>query len=327
MSRRRARRALLLSIAVALVAAVGLSCADKLADVPTSSAAPPATAQARFMDQAALSRVAASAARADAAPTESNAVAGRPGTEAPEQAPTPAFPTQQPLPGTMLVRTGQASVQVDSLEVGLERIREMARRTGAVIANTSMQDGRDRVRAASLELRIPSDRFDDAVNGLSPIGKLESVNVSVEDVGEEFVDVTARMVNARRLEQRLIELLANRTGKLADVLRVEHELARVRQEIERYEGRLRYLRARSSVSTLTIGVHEPYPIVASHPGERPIRDAFVQAWRNFVGFSASVIASLGVILPLGIIVALVVLLGRRIIPSRVLRLPAEKPAD
>src|SRR5205823_10851551 len=78
-----------------------------------------------------------------------------------------------------------------------------------------------------------------------PIGKLESVNVSAEDVGEEYVDVAARMANARRLESRLIDLLAARTGKLKDVLDVEQELARVREEIERYEGRLRYLKAHS----------------------------------------------------------------------------------
>jgi acetolactate synthase regulatory subunit len=231
------------------------------------------------------------------------------------------------LAGGMLIRVGQASVQVDSLEVGLERVREVARRTGAVIANTSLQGGRERVRAASLELRIPSDRFDDAVNGLAPIGRLESVNVSVQDVGEEYVDVEARVANARRLEQRLIELLANRTGKLADVLTVERELARVREEIERYEGRLRYLRARSAVSTLTVAMHEPYPIVASRPGERPIRDAFVQAWRNLVGVTATFIASLGVIVPLGVIAVAVILLGRRVMPPRALRLAPEQTAD
>src|SRR5207237_684198 len=83
------------------------------------------------------------------------------------------------------------------------------------------------------------------------IGKLESVNVNAEDVGEEFTDVTARMGNARRLESRLIDLLATRTGKLKDVLDVEQELARVREEIDRYEGRLRYLRAHAVLSTST----------------------------------------------------------------------------
>ena len=226
--------------------------------------------------------------------------------------------SQQPevTPGSMLVRTGRASLQVDSLEIGIARVRDVARRTGAVIANTSMEGGKQQTRAASLELRIPSERFDEAVNGLAPIGKLESVNVTVQDVGEEYVDVQARVANARRLEQRLVELLATRTGKLADVLTVERELARVREEIERYEGRMRYLRTRASISTLSIGIHEPYPIVAEHPGERPIRDAFVQAWRNLVGVTAGLIAALGVVIPLGILVIVLAFAARRWFPAR-----------
>ena len=238
---------------------------------------------------------------------------GAEGAEAPAQQPEVA-------PGSMLVRTGQASLQVDSLEMGIARVRDVARRTGAIIANTSMEGGNKQTRAASLELRIPSERFDEAVNGLAPIGKLESVNVTVQDVGEEYVDVQARVANARRLEQRLVELLANRTGKLADVLTVERELARVREQIERYEGRMRYLRTRASISTLSIGIHEPYPVVATHPGEQPIRDAFVQAWRNLVGVTAGLIASLGVVIPLGILVVALALVARRWFPGRALGL-------
>jgi hypothetical protein len=196
----------------------------------------------------------------------------------------------------------------------------MSRRTGAVIANTDIEGGGEQRRAASLELRIPSERFDDAVTGLSPIGNLESVNVSVQDVGEEFVDVQARMFNAHRLEQRLIELLANRTGKLSDVLTVEGELARVREEIERYDGRLRYLRARSSVSTLVVAVHEKFPIVAD-AGTHPFRDAFAQAGRSLVSITAGMIASLGVLVPIGVILGVILLIGRRFFATHGLRLP------
>jgi hypothetical protein len=227
----------------------------------------------------------------------------------------------------MLVRTGEASLQVDSLDAGLTHIRDVARRTGAIVANTSMEGGRDQTRAASLQLRIPSQRFDEAVNALASVGKLESVNVTVQDVGEEFVDVSARVANARRLEQRLVDLLATRTGKLADVLSVERELARVREEIERYEGRMRYLRSRASVSTLTVAVHEPYPVVADRPGARPIRDAFVQAWRNLVGFTAGFIALLGILIPLAVIATIVVLLVRRFFPSMVPHFSAAKPTS
>lgn len=113
---------------------------------------------------------------------------------------------------------------------------------------------------------------------------------------------TARMDNARRLERRLIELLAARTGKLKDVLDVEQALARVREEIERYEGRLRYLKAHTATSTLSVHVHEPVPIVGS-AGSSVMGEAFRQSWRNFVALVALLVQSLGVVLPLGALAA------------------------
>jgi hypothetical protein len=123
-------------------------------------------------------------------------------------------------------------------------------------------------------------------------------------VGEEYVDVTARVNNAHRLEDRLIALLATRTGKLQDVLSVERELARVREEIERYEGRLRYLNSRVATSTLSVTVHEPLPILGEGPGQNPIVAAIRAAWRNFVGFIAAAIASLGILIPLAVLALL-----------------------
>ncbi len=172
-----------------------------------------------------------------------------------------------PEPSSLVIRNGQTSIEVDSLE-----------------------------RA---------------------VAKLESVNVNAEDVGEEFTDVTARMTNARRLETRLIDLLATRTGKLKDVLDVEHELARVREEIERYEGRLRYLRAHAVLSTLTIYVHEPVPVVG-RAGSSVIGEAFKQAWRNFVALVAACIRGLGIVIPLGVLVTAGWLGAKRLslLPSR-----------
>ena len=217
----------------------------------------------------------------------------------------------------MVIRTGQTSIEVDSLERAVAQVRLLAGRVGGYVANTTMQTGRGQLRAATLGVKIPADRFDDGLGGLSALGKLESVNVNAEDVGEEFTDVTARMTNARRLETRLIDLLATRTGKLKDVLDVEHELARVREEIERYEGRLRYLRAHAVLSTLTIYVHEPVPVVG-RAGSSVIGEAFKQAWRNFVALVAACIRGLGIVIPLGVLVTAAWLGAKRLslLPSR-----------
>lgn len=200
---------------------------------------------------------------------------------------------------TMIIRTGQAFIEVEKVDPAILKVRELAARSGGYITNSSISGGKDQIRQASIEIKIPNTQYDQAVGTLSSIGKVETVNSTAQDVGEEFVDVTARVTNARRLEERLIDLLSRRTGKLDEVLRVERELARVREEIERYEGRLRYLTARVAMSTLTITIHEPAPII--EPGRNPIAEAFRSAWQNFVAMLAAVIASLGVLIPIGLV--------------------------
>jgi hypothetical protein len=224
--------------------------------------------------------------------------------------------SQMTASSSMIVRTGFAGIEVDSLDTAIARVRLLALRVGGFVANTTVQGGRDQARTASLEVKIPSERFDDALTALSPIGKVESVNVNAEDVSEEYVDIAARVENAHRLEARIIQLLANRTGKLQDVLSVEHELARVREEIERYEGRMRFLKTRAAMSTLTIAVHEHAPIILPVAGDGPIVVAFRDAWRSFVGLVATFIASLGVLIPLGVLAFFGWVVVRRWLPWR-----------
>ena len=202
---------------------------------------------------------------------------------------------------TMVIRTGQAFIEVDKVDPAILKIRQLAAQVGGYITNSSISGGHDQIRQATFELKIPAPKYDQTVGLLSTIGKVETVSSTAQDVGEEFVDVTARVTNSRRLEERLISLLANRTGKLDEVLRVERELARVREEIERYEGRLRYLSARVALSTLTITVHEPAPILGNSPGENPIAAALRRAWKNFIAVIAGSIAALGIVIPLALV--------------------------
>jgi hypothetical protein len=290
---------------VAAVALVG--CGDDVSltrSAATEESAPPA-APAPFAERTA--KVAADAVGAGGAPGVSDAA------------------IQQAVAPSMLIRTGVATIEVDSLEIAVTAVRALAQRLGGYVGNTSMETGNTAVRSATIELKIPAARFDEALGGLAPIGEVESVMSNAQDVGEEYVDVTARVSNAKRLEERLVALLANRTGKLEDVLAVERELARVREEIERFEGRLRYLKTRVDVSTLTITVHEDEPIVGSNPSANVIGDAFIAMWRNFVSFIAALIASLGVILPLAGIAVVLGLVARRLLKPR--RRPGGTPPE
>lgn len=330
---RPTRRVLVGAVATVSLAALAVSCSEK--QHAATAASRGRSGNAALRDEATMSAPAAVTnesmdARGSSgrfsAPSPPPAVSQKLAAE-PTVAASSVLPGASPLPGnaqttqlsaasSMIIRDGYAGIEVDSLDPAIARVRALAQRVGGYVANTSVQGGRDQLRSASLEVKVPAERFDEALSGLAPIGKVESVNVSAQDVGEEYVDINARVENAHRLEARLIALLANRTGRLQDVLSVERELARVREEIERYEGRLRFLRARVATSTLTVNVHERSPIITPVAGDGPIVVALREAWRNFVGFVAAVIASLGVVVPLGALVFVGWLGVRRWVPWR-----------
>ena len=214
--------------------------------------------------------------------------------------------------GAMLIRNGQASVQVARVDDAVAKLRQTAAQLGGFVANTSIVGGKEEHRSATLEIRVPSTQFDAAISALGGLGKVESVSATVQDVGDEYVDLGARVANARHMEARLVEMLARRTGRLSEALTVEQELRRVREEIERYDARLKWLERRTALSSIEITLREPMSVLDQR-GPNPITEAFAEAWRRAVGVLAWSIASLGVLVPLGLLIGAMLLLARRLL--------------
>jgi hypothetical protein len=223
-----------------------------------------------------------------------------------------------PLPpmdpsGAMLIRNGRATVEVRRVDDAVTRLRQATTQLGGFVANTAILGGKDEHRSATLEIRVPSAQFDAAISALASLGKVESVSASVQDVGDEYVDLGARIANARHMEARLVEMLARRTGNLSQALTVEQELRRVREEIERYDARLKWLERRTALSSIEITLREPMSVLDQR-GPSPLAEAFGEAWRRAVGMLAWGIAALGVLIPLGLVIGAAVLIYHRRTP-------------
>ena len=103
---------------------------------------------------------------------------------------------------------------------------------------------------------MPVPQFDKFVEEAGKLGVAQSRDITSEDVSEEFVDLTARLKNKQQLEARLLELVAKRSDEIKDILALEAELSRVREEIERMQGRLRYLTDRVALTTVELAAYE-----------------------------------------------------------------------
>lgn len=158
----------------------------------------------------------------------------------------------------MLARKAGLVVAVkDLLEARAELEAKLFAR-GGYIASLQAADRRDAARELQALLRVPADQLEALLADLKSLGRVENESSSAEEVTQQYVDLTARLNNARNTEQRLIDVLRTRTGKVADILEVEQEIARVREEIERMDAERKHMEGRVSHSSVELRMFEDY---------------------------------------------------------------------
>ncbi|NUM52343.1 MAG: DUF4349 domain-containing protein [Candidatus Hydrogenedentes bacterium] len=187
-------------------------------------------------------------------------------------------------PDVYLIKNATVTVECDDARTATNTLVGTLQSAGAYVSNLNeFVDALGR-RTVTMQVRVPADKFDQSISSLESLGKILNKQVSTEDVTEEYVDTDSRVRNLKKTEERLIDHL-NRAAQLEDILRVENELTRVREQIERMEGRLRFLTNRVSFSTITVTLQEKAkaePIVP--PQSFSTAKEFSEAIRSLVGF-------------------------------------------
>ena len=108
----------------------------------------------------------------------------------------------------------------------------------------------------NLTIRIPTEGFQPVLNALEKGVKVfDRKEVSQRDVTEEFIDLEARLKAKRKLEARYLELL-KKAKNVKEMLEIEGEVAKIREEIESKQGRLKYLQNKVSLSTINMSFYE-----------------------------------------------------------------------
>ncbi len=214
--------------------------------------------------------------------------------------------TTTPAPGPVavpaerkVIRNGSLTLDVRGLDEALSAIRSATEKAGGYVTNESQGKDEYGARQGSITCRVPTASLDKTLAGFQSLGRVEGVNVTAEDITEQYFNLEMRLRNQRDLETRFRALLDKPGNKVADLLEIEREMARVRGEIDELEGRKRFWDSQVSLSTLTIQLHEPRPAIVGEGGGilGTLKSAFSRLGENLVETIAWLIASLGVIVP------------------------------
>ncbi|MCA1558071.1 MAG: DUF4349 domain-containing protein, partial [Acidobacteria bacterium] len=175
-------------------------------------------------------------------------------------------------------------------------------------------------------IRVPAAQFDAVIGEIRGAGgNVAQDKITTQDVTEEFIDLEARIRAKQALEAQFMEIM-KQAKTVSEALEVQRQLSDVRAEIERLEGRRRFLDNQTSLSTITVTIQPPTQIVSSTGFFYSVKRAFSD------GLDVAAMITLGLVrlfialLPILIFIMLPIFLLVRYLVRRAQRRPVMAPA-
>lgn len=207
-------------------------------------------------------------------------------------------------PQRFLVRTGEMTVTVarGKLPEAAARIVGLTTGYGGYVLTSQISTSDSSAAPyADITVRVPANVYNAAIRRFGELGRVQGVQTSATDVTSQYVDLRARLSQARQVDRRLLGFLA-RTTTVTEALAVQARIDATQLKVEQLAGQLKALRAQVTYGTLTVslterGAHH----VAGH--RNGFAAALAASWRHIVGGFEAIVVGLGAIIPFAVLIA------------------------
>ncbi|MDQ2747590.1 MAG: DUF4349 domain-containing protein [Acidobacteriota bacterium] len=207
-----------------------------------------------------------------------------------------------------IIRNADLQLEADKPEDAQIKISQIAETKGGFVVET--QSSASDVKAATrdtvtMTVRVPAAKFDEALSEIrATASRVIEETVKGEDVTEEFIDVEARLKTQKALEAQFLEIM-KQAKSVEDALNVQTEIATVRGEIEKVEGRKRFLENQASLSAIKIKLQTPTAFSANSSGFfYQLREAFGDGFDAALTFLLFLVKILIALIPFFLLIVL-----------------------
>jgi len=191
------------------------------------------------------------------------------------------------------------STQPDEVRSVTGEVISITRSLGGVVASSQVSETPDGA-SASLRLTIPTRNLDQALDRMTDLADVDSLNESAVDITRPVIDAKDRLRDAEARRRELLKALGNATTESeADAL--EAKIADARREIARAEAAYERVTGKARLSELAVSVASN-PDASTHRSLGDWLDDALDVLRTLAGV---LLVSLAVLVPLGLIAALV----------------------
>ncbi len=163
-----------------------------------------------------------------------------------------------------VILTANVAMKVSDPWVTADKAQAIALGLGGDVIGVSQSGGKDD-HVASLTLRVPSDRFTEALRQIRALdGEVVSSTVDGKDVTDQFVDLKARLT-AKQTEEQRYNALLTRAATIDEILKIDVALSSVRTQIEQLQGQVNSIASRTQYSTITMSITPTVAVIMTPP--------------------------------------------------------------
>ena len=155
-----------------------------------------------------------------------------------------------------LIRNAEVELEIASFDDAIQKITALANEERGYVATTSSEKQANGKLKGQVVVKVLPENLDRFLQKIRGLGELKNQTLGTEDVTKAYFDTESRLKNARVMEQRLIDMLKKKSDDINDLLQVEKELGRVREQIEQMQGELKYWDSQVQFATVTIQLSE-----------------------------------------------------------------------
>lgn len=199
-----------------------------------------------------------------------------------------------------IIKNGSLDLRVEKTETAVEKISQIVKGQGGEVFSTNFYEPIKGQKSGSITLKVPVEKFEETISKIKEVATQVFYEVtSGQDVTEQYSDLQAQLKNKKAEEESFVKIL-ERAGEIEDVLKVTQQIARVRGEIERLEGRIRFMDSQTDMSTIVVNLSEDIEIAPISKDWRPIqviKKSFSELIDNMQGFVDGLIRFAIVTLP------------------------------
>jgi len=166
-------------------------------------------------------------------------------------------------PDRKIIWNANLRIRVENVNETTDKLKQITTRLGGFISSINLSSNTYQL-SNRIELRIAHENFDKVIEEFKKQAiSIDEINISSNDVSEEFVDIESRLKTKRNVRDRYIEILKTKTGSVKDIIEAEEAIRKITEEIEAKEGRLRYLKDKVKYSTITTTIYEVIEVKSS----------------------------------------------------------------